>query len=250
MVREVGDIESSELVSVDTETTLISAIETMFENDYSQLGIEREGEVVGMISYRSISRVLTILRRLDIEKDLPRRTVEIAIEDLEPVIKADEDLVILFDELAENPYVIVEVPNEDPLRLITNYDLLHYLRSSIEPFLLIEDIERSIRDIFNAAFEENLDSELQEFFDEKEIRTPTSLTDCSFGHYPQFMAGNWGRFRDFFQEMDDGDFVNRLLIEIGDIRNKIFHFRTEPDNSDIDEELLTFAHSYFGKRTS
>ena len=60
----MSDIPSYELASVDFQDKLISAIQIMFENDYSQLGVENDGEVIGMASYRSISRVLSILRKL------------------------------------------------------------------------------------------------------------------------------------------------------------------------------------------
>jgi len=44
--------------------------------------------------------------------------------------------------------------------------------------------------------------------------------------------------------------VSRLINEVGDIRNQIFHFRTERHDPDVDEALLDFAHSYFADRIS
>jgi hypothetical protein len=120
------------------------------------------------------------------------------------------------------------------------------LRDSIEPFLLIEDIERSVRDIIQDAYSSELDSEIQEFFNDKDIRTPEGIADCSFGHYPQFICQNWPQFDEYFEE--DGDFVRRLLFEVGDIRNKIFHFRAVSYESKLEEELLRFAHDYFQRR--
>lgn len=248
MVRTVDDVPSYVLASVNSQDNLISAIETMFENDYSQLGVENDGEIIGMVSYRSISRVLSILRTLGADKNLPGRTVQIAIEDVEPVVKPTEDLIVLFDLLAEDPYVLVDDPDQESLQILTNYDLLNYLRDSIEPFLMIEDIEISIRTLLQEAFPDDLDTELREFYQDKDIRTPQGLTDCSFGHYPQFMCQNWPRFEPYFEE--NGDFVRRLINEVRDIRNQIFHFRTERHSPDVDATLLNFAHSYFADRTS
>ncbi|MDH5020343.1 CBS domain-containing protein [Halobacterium rubrum] len=245
MSHTVGDVPCNKLVTVPAEATLISAIETMFENDYTQLGIERGDEIVGMVSYRSISRVLSILRKMGADKNLPGRQVGIAIEEISPVVEPDEDLIVLFDLLSESPYVIVQ-NEESQLDILTNYDLLQYLQNSIEPFLLIEDVERSVRDLIRHAFPENLDETLQEFFDEKDIRTPADITDCSFGHYPQFMCQNWSQFDVYFEE--NGDFIRRLLSEVGDIRNKIFHFRSDSYDSELEEELLIFAHGYFQRR--
>ena len=217
----------------------------MFEKDYTQLGIERNGEVVGIVSYRSISRVMTNLRKLDAEKNLPGRTVEIAIEELEPIVSPDDDLVVLFNLLAENPYALIRDADDGVLEIVTNYDLLHYLRDSIEPFLLIEDIEISIREVIVEGFSEDLSSELQSFFEDRHERTPESITDCSFGHYTPFMQENWSHFGEYFEE--NGDFVGTLINEVSEIRNDVFHFRAEPQNPNVDKEFLEFAHSYFAK---
>lgn len=246
MTHTVGAVPSFELETVEAQDSLISAIEIMFENDYTQLGVERGGNVVGMISYRSISRVLTILRKLGTDKNLPGREVVIATEDISPVVEPTDDIIDLFDLLSESPYVIVDSGDDEPYEILTNYDLLLYLRDSIEPFLLIEDIERNTREIIKDAFSDDLSEELQKFFRDKDIRTPNEITDCSFGHYPHFMLNNWPEFDDYFQE--NGEFVFNLLTEVGDIRNKIFHFRSDSYDSDIEEELLKFAHGYFQRR--
>lgn len=246
MPQTVSDVPSNKLETVNVQDNLISAIEIMFENRYTQLGIEREGEVVGMVSYRSISRILSILKKLGADKNLPGRRVRIAIEETSPVVDPDEDLIELFDLLRESPYVIVDGGEDQSLEIITNYDLLQYLHDSIEPFLLIEDIERSVRDLIIEAYGDNLDEDLHAFFADKDIREPDGITDCSFGHYPHFMSGNWSYFNEYFEE--NGDFVRRLLKEVGDIRNKIFHFRSDTYDSNLEEELLRFAHGYFQRR--
>lgn len=246
MPHTVSDVPSHEIECVNDDVSLISALEIMFENDYTQLGIKREDEIVGMVSYRSISRILSILKTLNVEKDLPGRQVGIAIEELKPVVEPHDDLLVLFDLLSENPYVVIHDSEASSYRILTNYDLLQYLQDSIEPFLIIEDIERSVRDIMKDAVTEDLDGELQNFFSEMNIRTPDALTDCSFGHYSQFISQNWYYFDDYFEE--DGDFVRQLLSEVGDVRNKIFHFRSDTYETDLEEELLRFAHDYFQRR--
>lgn len=88
------------------------------------------------------------------------------------------------------------------------------------------------------------------FFADEDIRTPDKISNCSFGHYPPFISQNWSQFEKYFKDTEqDGDFVYRLLLEVGSIRNKIFHFRSESYDSKLEEELLRFAHGYFQKRT-
>ncbi|WP_066385071.1 hypothetical protein [Halalkalicoccus paucihalophilus] len=174
----------------------------------------------------------------------------IAVEDTNPIVETDEDLIVLFDLLSEDPYVLVQSSEDASFEILTNYDLLHYLRESIEPFLLIEDIERSIRMLIQDALSDHLEEELHNFFNDKDIRTPDGIDECSFGHYIQFIPPNWSRFEEYFQETEnDGDFVRRLLKEVGRIRNEIFHFRSDSYDSTLEEELIKFAHGYFQKRT-
>lgn len=241
----IGDVPSYPLETIQANDSLLDAVEKMFENNYTQLGIERDGEVVGMVSYRSIARVLKIMRKMGVEKNLPGRPVTIAIEDTEPVVSPDEELISLFDLLDEDPYVLVEDQREGTFDILTNYDLLHFIRDSSEPFLLIEEIERSIRDMFEHVFPANLEDKLINAFTDMDISAPETVTDCSFGHYPIFISKNWPEFEEYFEE--DRDFVIQLLKEVGDIRNQLFHFRTE-DNSDVDREFLKFAHGYFTMR--
>lgn len=241
----VEDVPSYSLETVEADDSLLDAVEVMFEEDYTQLGIERDGEVIGMVSYRSIARVLKIMRKMDVEKNLPGRPVTIAIEDLEPVVRPDDELVSLFELLDEDPYVLVEDRMDDSLEILTNYDLLHFIRDSSEPFLLIEEIERSIRNMFQETFPANLEDELIKAFRDMEMTEPETVTDCSFGHYPIFISKNWTDFDEYFEE--NRDFVTRLLEEVGDIRNQLFHFRTE-ENSEVDQEFLKFAHGYFTTR--
>jgi hypothetical protein len=246
MPHTVSDVPSNDIECVNADETLISALETMFEKDYTQLGIKRNDEIVGIVSYRSISRILSILKRMNMDKNLPGRQVGIAIEETKPIVEPEDDLIVLFDLLSENPYAIVRDPEDDSFEILTNYDLLQYLQDSIEPFLIIEDIERSVRDIIEDAISENLDEELQEFFSDKAIRTPDTLTDCSFGHYSQFISEKWPQFDGYFEE--NGDFVRQLIAEVGDVRNKIFHFRSESYDTDLEEEMLRFSHDYFQRR--
>jgi CBS domain-containing protein len=245
MVRTVSDVSSHELETVSRDTDLVTTLEKMFENDFTQLGIEQEGEVVGMVSFRSISRVVSIMRRLGVDKKLPGRTVELAIEDPDPVVTPDKDLVVLFDLLAEDPYVLVDT--QEGLEILTNYDLLQYLHAAIEPFLLIEDIERSIRELVRTCLGSNISKNLKSIFSDLEVRTPDNLEDCSFGHYPTLFRQNWDAFDEVFEE--NGDFVGKLMNEVRDVRNDVFHFRREPHDPNIDYSLLLFAHGYFSQNS-
>lgn len=246
MTQLVSDVESYTLGTVAADDSLLDATEYLAEHAYTQAGVEDDGEIIGMVSHRSISALFSVLKRLGKDGEISSRPVRLAITELEPVVSPDDDLIVLFDLLAENSYVLVEAESE--YEILTNYDLLHHLRDTMEPFLLIEDIETNVRRLLRSAYPDDLESELDDFFSEKDIRTPRSAADCSFGHYEQFIQENFPRaFEPAFEE--HGDFVGELLSEVGAIRNKVFHFRADSFETTMEEEFLRFAHEYFKHRT-
>lgn len=109
--------------------------------------------------------------------------------------------------------------------------------------MLIEEIERSIRNFFQLVFGDELAERLQTTFEDKEIRVPSSIEECTFAHYQIFLSVHWDAFEDYFDE--DRAFVRELLNDVGDIRNALFHFRTEDRQKVEEREFLMFVRKYF-----
>ena len=138
------------LQTVKYDLGLESALRQMFENSYTQIGVERDGELVGIVTYRSVVRTLLAFQRLEVgHKTLDKISVGAAVEDAH-TISEDENLLAVFDALAEYTYIIVD--REDEWRILTDYDLLTRLKQMLEPFLLIESIEMQLRDVFTRVF--------------------------------------------------------------------------------------------------
>jgi CBS domain-containing protein len=229
------------LQTVKYDLELESALRQMFENNYTQIGVERDDKLVGIVTYRSVIRTLLAFHQLDVgDKTLDKISVGAAVEDTH-TISEDENLLTVFDTLAEYTYIVVN--REEEWRILTDYDLLMRLKQMLEPFLLIESIEMYLRDIFRRVFGDSLSEQLAETFDEEHpLPTPTSVEHCSYAHYAQFISIHWGEFELLFD--DQQDVIRELVLEIGDMRNQLFHFRVE-DPDEFDRDLLRFGQSYF-----
>jgi CBS domain-containing protein len=229
------------LRTVEYDLGLESALRRMFEQSYTQIGIERGGELVGIVTYRSVVRTLLAFHQLEVgHKTLDKISVGAAVEDVH-VIGEDENLLALFDALAEHTYVVVD--RDDEWRILTDYDLLTRLKQMLEPFLLIESVEMQLRDIFSRVFGDSLSERLADTFDENHpLPSPASIEHCSYAHYAQFLSIHWDEFEPLFD--DQQDVIRELVLEIGDMRNRLFHFRVD-DPDEFDRDLLRFGQSYF-----
>jgi len=97
-----GDLSvENQLETIEDDLTLERALRRMFEQEYTQMGVTQDGELVGVITYRSVVRSMLALHQLDVETQrLDRVTVSAAVEDVQTV--SDDDPVLsLFEVLAD-----------------------------------------------------------------------------------------------------------------------------------------------------
>jgi predicted transcriptional regulator len=113
--------------TVDYDLALETALRRMFDTGYTQIGVTREEELIGVLTYRSVVRSLLALGRVDVARDLDRLSVGAAVEDAH-AISEDATVLALFDALAEGTYVAVE--REGGWRILTDYDMLSRLKEA------------------------------------------------------------------------------------------------------------------------
>ena len=234
---------TNELTTVSDDETLADVLSQMFEQGYTQIGVENDGNLVGVVTYESVVRTLLVLHTLDIDSQrLDRLSVETATEEC-VTVSPDTDVLSLFGVLADQTYAVVG--RDDTWHIVTDYDLLTALGEVLEPILLVESIERSLRTLFRETFDADLSARLQETFDtDHPLPTPQSVEHCSFAHYAQFVSIHWDAFEQRFD--DKQDIVRELIEAVGDVRNQLFHFRVDGE-AGVNDDLLRFAHSYFSR---
>lgn len=236
----IADIDAANLVTINSDATIAEAIEQMFEKGCPQLGVKANDELVGIVSHKDVTRVLHLCGQIKQDDSVLENSVTMAVNRSYGLLKAEDSLFNLFDELADAPYVVIDT--DDSQKILRDVGLHQYLEDEIEEFLLIEEIERTIRDIIHETVENKLDSQLEETFASLDVRTPRRLEECSFRHYSIFISDNWTFFKTQFEHKQD--FVRELIDRIGEIRNQMFHFRDLDNQDTLDTEFVEFAREH------
>lgn len=250
-IAEVGEIDAPTLETVQVDTRLGTVIERMLSKKFSQMGLTRDGTLVGVVSFQSIARALMVTDEvLSNPGDAGDRVAEMAVEKPK-IVRTDNNIEDLFDLLGDRSYVLVEdksaVQQDDgavPYRIITDYDIREFWREATEPFLLIEEMEITVRQIIASVLGEEVPDILSELSEETDNLRPVSqLDDCSFAHYRQLISVHWeDGFDEYFSERRS--FVRELIARVNENRNRLFHFRIE-DRSELDQDVIEFAYGYF-----
>lgn len=230
--------ENQKIASVSPNTTVANAIAIMNANRYSLLPVIEGKAVLGVFSYRSFaSRLLDMGRLKEFPGDLP---VDEFVEPLAFVQPFDNWERIL-NHLDADDAVFVGGHN-DLKGLVTTADVLNYLRQVASPFVLLAEIETSLRRAIQACVTKEqlrrcaINGLKSKYGSEDAI--PTELTEMDFNDYAHIIGSreNWLYFSPLFGE---GDWARRSttskLTSIRGLRNDIFHFKRKLEQKDMDQ---------------
>lgn len=229
-----------ELITIPPEMRVAEALKLMQKNRYSQLPVVAGQAVLGIFSYRSFSAKV-LAKQKSSKESLGELPVEDFLEDFE-YAHANDDWSQVLRYLDQDDACFVGHRNGLE-GLVTTMDMLSYFRVIANPFILIAEIELSLRQIIQTCI---ADEHLPEAL-EKSLRTaypkdkiPTDLNEMTFDNYVQIISNNdnWPYFKDMFgyQERTRKQ-TNQKLRQLGEWRNMIFHFRRQLE----DWELKTLA---------
>lgn len=226
-------------VTVHVEDSIADALGVMFEHEFSQLPVTANDRIVGVVTHESICQLLKITSQPSVQQ----RSLT-AVMTAPNFVAHDRDIFELFETFAIDEYVLIG--DETNLEgIITQFDVFHFLKRQVEPFLKIGEIERSLRSIFQTAIPD-LDNCIEATFADRAeydptYTPPTDVSEFDFSEYHTFIAKNIETLPPRFET--DRGLVLELVDAVREIRNALFHFRTSVD--EIDRELLAVAHSYF-----
>lgn len=209
---------------VAEDAMAVDALRLMMAHDYSQLPVVNDNEeLVGMITSDSVARALNLLA-LKVE----HLKVSNAIQQTKQ-FKLDSDLSDLLDGLRDT-YAVPVVDNfKRVIGIVTNYDTADFFRSRAEDMMDVEDVENAMKDCLRIDLwgeQGKLDDSELAVTISKEIGTKT-FDMLTFNDYLLlFIHGD--RWNKFSSEVDLDRNACRLMLEqVKDIRNDLFHFRTE-----------------------
>lgn len=207
--------------SVTPTTSLSAAVTIMLTNDYSQLPVmTSERDVKGAISWQSIARRLAT----GAQGTEARNFMEEA-----PVAGHDSSLFAAMREVSVHEFVLVRGADRRISGIVTLSDLSGHFMQLTEPFLLLSEIERSLRGILDRVPAAMLATARDARDSNRKVGC---AADLSFGEYVRLLANPdvWDKLG---IPLDRATFV-KFLDEIRETRNDVMHF--DPDG--ITEDAL------------
>ena len=219
----IGRLESANRkpVTVTPDTPLPEVITLMLTHDYSQLPVmTTDREVKGVLSWKTIGSKLALNSRCMSAKDCMEQP---------HIVQLEESIFSAITYIADHDYVLVRAQDRTICGIVTATDFSEQFRQLAEPFLLIGEIENSIRKIIHGKF---MVWELAQVKDpDDDGRKIEAVSDLTFGEYVRLLEDQ-KRWNKVGLALDRAEFVKRLA-EIRDIRNDIMHF--DPEGLDEDD---------------
>lgn len=226
-------------ITIRRDSTVSAALTVMLRNDFDQLPVRGGEGVVGAVTFKSVARLAAAVPDADLESTSVMGAL------IEPTfVSVDHDMFDLFDTFAVEEYVLVG-SNEQLEGIITRYDVFHFLKEQFRPFIMIGEIEQSLRTLFEREFPD-IEARIQETLSARaehdpSYSVPASLDYFNFEEYKRFIASN---FEELSAELQhDQEFILQLLEGVRKNRNALFHFRA--GINEIDREIIEVAHGYF-----
>lgn len=228
--------EEQELLAVAPDTSVRDALEVMSSRSFNQLPVVVGRRVLGVFSYRSFAqgvRKLSPKELRPLELDVSEFLEELQFASLET------QLTRLLGEFDLRDAVLVGA--DDRLQgVITTTDALNYFYRVASPYVLLREIELSIRELIRHSTNETtlrqcIDQSLHTSYVDPDKR-PRRVEELSFNDYVMLLRykGTWSTFKRAFGGTPD--IVYTKLHQLPNLRNDVFHFKRELSIEDY--ELL------------
>ena len=229
--------EGQELAVIKPDMTVAEAIQLMQSRNFSQLPVAAGQAVLGVFSFRSLAVKLLEMGKISEHfGDLP---VDEFMEQFQFVPLSDNWESIV-DHLDNDDGVLVG--HRDQLEgILTPMDVLIYLRDIANPFVLLAEIELSLRRIIRACVSgDELQTCVRQCLAGKypPDEMPMGLSQMTFNDSVQIIGDgrNWPHFEIVFGK---GEWQRKRTVErlkdVRDLRNDVFHFKRKLLPEDIDQ---------------
>ena len=231
----IGNLPSAlgGVVSVPPTATFEHAITLMLLNDYSQLAVmEGERTLRGAVTWKSIAKARNVT---------PDARFSDAITEAIDV-SYDKDLRDVLSTLETSEFVFVRDAKKVISGIVTTADLVHVYGELATPFLLIGELDQTLRQVVSKNF---TIEQVASLGGPETVRKIESFDDLSMGDY-QRVLGNQDLWNTLDWPLERNVFIRRLN-ELREIRNDVAHFNPDPLPSDAIAKLrnaIRVLHEY------
>lgn len=224
--------QDQSVLTIPPSCQVRDAVELMRKHGYSQIPVVKNGEVLGVFSFRSFAQeaASATLEEWTKQKcapgDLP---VDEFLEEFE-FARVTEEMCRVFDAMDRDNGILIGTP-ERLVGILTPMDFLKYLYQVASPFVMVSEIELALRALIRITLsDEQIVAAAKRCLSSAyggEDKVPTCLEDMSFDNYQSLVSHgeNWKGLEPVFG--GNRTRVSGKLKEIGAIRNDLFHFKRE-----------------------
>ncbi len=217
-----------EVVSINSSATFAEAQSLMVAHDYSQLAVfDGQRGRKGAITWESIAQA-----RL---RSAEARLAD-AVDWNVPQIGPEDDLLPLIGRIIEAGFALVVSSDRLVQGIVTTADLSAQFELVAKPFLVIGEVERSLRLLIDSTFEA---SELESEKDQRDSsRTVGSASDMTLGEQKRLLErpANYERLDTWVPR---SVFVDQMTNFVR-VRNEVMHFSPDPQDDDDLQAILSF----------
>ncbi|PSK99017.1 restriction system protein [Murinocardiopsis flavida] len=217
------------VASVRPDDTLKQATTTMLTKRYSQLAvIDGDGKLHGAVSWQSIAEAWI---------NDPGAPLTKAIARSKPAA-FDEPLLDLIKPISENDFVFVLGADKVSIvGIVTAADLTQRFGDHAGPFVLLEEIERRLRQVVDNSVPRD---QITKHARDKKLASLHGASALTMGNYCRLLsdADNWQRLA---WSIDHALFLHEL-DEVRNIRNETMHFSADPIQKDHIRRLDGFLN--------
>jgi len=219
------------LDTIKADRPIREALRRMCAKKYSQLPVTRGKNLIGAVTLESI---LALLTREDAKgnaglkfMDWPVRRF---VDDHAKLVQTEDDLLEHVEVMAKKGFVIIG-SRSNVESLVTNYDLVHFFKEKTEVYLMLREIETCLRFIVHESLNMRKLMEALHSIKRKDGTSPSCTNDLSFDELRQLICGNWKPLKSSFSEKEK---IDKQLIKIRNLRNRVFHFRDRVTKNEFD----------------
>lgn len=214
--QRFADLPSADagIIGIPRDSSVCQAQSLMIQNDFSQLPVLNGRELVGAVSWESISRARMHKPEMALRDAIVPATV----------VSLDDEVLAHVADIVRRGFVFVRRRDRTISGIVTTTDLSIAFERLAGPFLLVGDVERRLRRIINATFSP---AELREVHAPgDEDRTIESVENMTAGEYI-WLLDHPERWKQVGWDADRAVFV-RSLHAYRELRNEVMHFSPDP----------------------
>jgi CBS domain-containing protein len=235
--------DRSQPVSVQLTDTVETAVALMEKHDFGQLPIvDGQGRPQGMVTHESILRAMYLIEEPIGKLQLAHARVDVDAR----VYDADSYLFNLFDELKRRSAVLIVDGQRQLEGIITSWDVMEFFRKQTQDFLLVQQVEETLKQFILLRITDENAAQLQAEIDELlPHRRGADFQDLYFREYILLFTHQkvWPLYEPVFRLSHVA--MERLLRPLNKVRNRLAHFRG--DLSSDEQGRLLFCNELLAR---